>query len=436
MEETHFPNSPTQAAPTEITTNKRMEKTAVNFYRIDYFIQGAFGVFNSLFMSLYFENVQGLDNNQIALLVGLGYLPYLFKPFFGYLIGVTEIKGEHRKYFLIIGGGITLASFIIMSFFPPSSFYWFFLLAFMGAFLGIGLADVTIDAVILDRLQTKNSTAVINQRLFSFLGSQFMGLMYRIFVWDNISNGYWIGLFLVMAIISSFVILLAMNYSDGDVSQKIFSQNSENIQLNPEQYRFWKRTFIIFSIGMILSQLPALFDYSFEPLIVNEFGETGFTKYATVSLTSSLIGILVLPVLYIYRNRVKKYRKAMMILYIAIAVVLWFSLYTRNFSLLLSLSLVVGPISQLFQFAFVSMLIDCTPLTRRSFWYQIYAVIYAGADILFRAIGKAAETSIGYNGLILIIIIGITLAVPVVFLIDPEKFQEVVLQKPLSQEMD
>ncbi|MEN9219439.1 MAG: folate/biopterin family MFS transporter [Thermostichales cyanobacterium BF4_bins_65] len=113
-----------------------------------YFVQGALGIAR-LAVSFFLKDDLGLDPAQVAVLTGLAVVPWTIKPLYGWLSDQVPIGGYRRRPYLWLSGLLGSLSWLAMALWVHHG--WQAMLAMISGSLGIAVADVVVDSLIVER---------------------------------------------------------------------------------------------------------------------------------------------------------------------------------------------------------------------------------------------------------------------------------------------
>jgi PAT family beta-lactamase induction signal transducer AmpG len=134
-----------------------------------YFSQGIIYALATVIINVYLDS-KGVPDLTIGLIIGIVYIPWVIKFFFGWIVDHYIRIG--RKKFIIFGGGLSAVSFIILSFIDPSTALIPFVLITFMASSGIAFLDVAADAWAI-QLSEERERGKINAAMF---GGLFTGM--------------------------------------------------------------------------------------------------------------------------------------------------------------------------------------------------------------------------------------------------------------------
>ncbi|MHA1340903.1 MAG: MFS transporter [Promethearchaeota archaeon] len=145
-----------------------------------YLVQGIYYTFFGMFLPVYLINYLGLEEDIVALVPFVSFIPVISKPLLSILSDRFPIKGFHRKYYATIGSFIFIFSVFTSSFTSPILSFLIFTFLQFGAYLGMALIDVSLDGLMVDQLQTQqdrmNTISIFT--IFSTLGGFITTMFY------------------------------------------------------------------------------------------------------------------------------------------------------------------------------------------------------------------------------------------------------------------
>lgn len=109
--------------------------------------QGFSGSFFKVVGDYYWKDVQKLQPSLVQLYVGLYFIPWVLKPFWGILTDAVPIRGYRRRPYFVAAGVIGTVSGAVVAVrgdLPAAAA----LVCFVGVSASLAIADVTIDACI------------------------------------------------------------------------------------------------------------------------------------------------------------------------------------------------------------------------------------------------------------------------------------------------
>jgi MFS family permease len=411
----------------------------MNLYRGSYFLQGIFGAFVALYISVYFAIVEELTPSQISWMILIGQAPLLLKPVIGRIAEWKAIAGMRRKPYLMLGAILFGGSLFVLSFLSAYSNYFAFIFLFAGVYLGMSFVDVSVDGIVLDRDQGNNYKTVANMQLASIAGSQTIGLLYNFYIADNVHTGAWGYVFAGIAVFAIPILILSLFYKEKQDSTEIQTpldtQKEESTPVDksktdtPANYKTgidpaMRRVMLYFFTFLVLMNFIGIVDFLVEPYIVRVFGDAVFRSYGNLYLISYLAGVAMILVLYKYRSWVGPRRNIFIIISGTSSMLYLMALISKVLILIYITTVFMIIFSQVLYFCYVSLLIDCTPKANRAFWYQIYAVTVAGSRLAFKSLGPLFGQWFSDEGAFWLVIPVTICIIPILLKIDVKVFQK------------
>ncbi|KAJ8905455.1 hypothetical protein NDN08_001962 [Rhodosorus marinus] len=115
-----------------------------------YFSQGALGI-SRLAASFFFKDSLGLSPAEMAAFTGLGTLPWMIKPFYGFLSDSLPLFGFRRKSYLVLSGLLGAASWLVLGTAVDTTAQA--VTAFLLASMGVAISDVVADSLVVERVR-------------------------------------------------------------------------------------------------------------------------------------------------------------------------------------------------------------------------------------------------------------------------------------------
>ena len=134
-----------------------------------YFSQGIIYALATVIINVYLDS-KGIPDTLIALIIGIAYLPWVFKFIFGGVVDNFIKVG--RKKFVLIGGATSATGFFILSFIDPEIALIPFTVVLTVGSCGIAFLDVAADAWAIE-LSEEKERGKINAAMF---GGLFFGM--------------------------------------------------------------------------------------------------------------------------------------------------------------------------------------------------------------------------------------------------------------------
>ncbi|NHI91356.1 MAG: MFS transporter [Candidatus Lokiarchaeota archaeon] len=301
-----------------------------------YLVEGfiAYAIYNAL--SYYLGYVLGINSILIGIVGSIGIIPFLLKIVIAPLTDKYSLPifSDKKKSYLFIGiifNGIFLALFSI----DILNFFVFFAIIFFLQSLGFVIMDVTVDSL---AVLIKKDSHDVSISIVMFLGTLVGGALV-FFVIGVFQYSYGLG-FIIVGILS--LCLLPVIFF-----MKLPPNLNESTDVNFGEIRviFKEKKFQLIIIFAFLFNIDGgLLEFTLEPYLGRAFGaslvDVGILYI--ISFLSSIIGIILL---YIYRNKLNKFKLFIFISY-----------YMAFMSLTLCIAIFTSLVSfQLFLFIYILM---------------------------------------------------------------------------------
>mgnify|MGYP006278341541 FL=1 len=255
----------------------------VYFYA--YFVSNLITIFISVYLPVYFFNILNVDKLELAIVQVFAYSVLLLKPFIAFYFDKNHSK---IKLITILSSYGIIFSFAFLLFFLSSLFLF-------GIFLGLGfifscLMDVSIDKFLLEnpKQQKRLDKKVMVVQAGSIIGTIFINSVFLAVVRDIFIFSSW-SLFFIILVLSTLPLgVVIFQLKNSKISFK--SSSSENITKIDN-----KRIFLM-CIFVFLAYADKLYEYPFEPWILEKFGETNFILFIQLLIILvfiNLIGIII-----------------------------------------------------------------------------------------------------------------------------------------------
>ncbi|NEP45957.1 MAG: folate/biopterin family MFS transporter, partial [Okeania sp. SIO2H7] len=121
-----------------------------------YFVQGVLGL-SRLAVSFFLKDDLGLSPTQVSAMMGVVMLPWVIKPFFGFMSDGVPILGYRRRPYLILAGISGMLAWVSMATWVHSA--WAATGAIALSSLAIALSDVIVDSLVVERARTESQAA-------------------------------------------------------------------------------------------------------------------------------------------------------------------------------------------------------------------------------------------------------------------------------------
>lgn len=124
-----------------------------------YFVQGIIGLSN-LAVTFYYKDTLHLSPSELSFISSLTVIPWLIKPFYGYISDTFPLFGYKRKIYLILSGIISSLGWFGMSQLvlqlQDINSKWIAILLLNMTSLGMAFSDVLVDALVVSLSQNEN----------------------------------------------------------------------------------------------------------------------------------------------------------------------------------------------------------------------------------------------------------------------------------------
>ena len=181
-----------------------------------YFLLGFSFAFPSI--SIRYFLMSFTSPSQMAAMMGIFALPWVFKPIYGFVSDTYTINGYRRKPYMMIGAYFSAIMWVILPFSPKDEFLVSVCMTF--ASLGLCIADVMADSLLVEvarQEKTENKGIVQSYSwIFRFLGG-LVGSILGAVAYDGL--GY-VGVFHLTSIIPCVITLLALVIPENETVQK------------------------------------------------------------------------------------------------------------------------------------------------------------------------------------------------------------------------
>ena len=118
-----------------------------------YFVQGALGL-SQLAISFYFKDVLEVGPAQLAAFLGIASIPWTIKPLYGWISDTYPIAKYRRRPYLLLSGVMGCLSWLALATIATS--VWTATAAIVAGSMSIALADVIVDALVVERTREED----------------------------------------------------------------------------------------------------------------------------------------------------------------------------------------------------------------------------------------------------------------------------------------
>ncbi len=264
-----------------------------------YFVEGIASILTSAFLPVYLIVFIGLDITIVALYSVLAFIPWTFKPIWGFISDKYSItllgRDLRRKPYIILGSVLNFSLLPFLVVIDPFNgilyvTVWFF------QNLGWSMLDTCVDALSVENETTKRNLLSMVLWIGSYLGTLFAGFgIGSILMAGNFVTGFVIG-----ALVSTITILFVIFAPEREVSEakdvtidnikEFFSKDNLKDIFSNQRFVIWGLIFAAFyniDSGMT--------DFFFEPWMVQKFGATIYQvgQFAAVTSIFAIIGAVI-----------------------------------------------------------------------------------------------------------------------------------------------
>lgn len=403
-----------------MTSTKNSAKYDMWLYRCNYGIQGLFLAFMSTFFPIYLTNVALFTPLQITQFVFITQFPLLLKPLFGVIN--DKMVSVHPRFpfqMLFLSLGSYVVAMILLGALLATINNIIITVFILVVYLSYSLFDTIIDFIIVSKQKNDNATTVANMQFFSRVGNLIISQVYLLTIGTNISGGPWMVFFITFAIAGSGFLLVALLHPQ-KMAIPVKTPPTPSLQEPSKNLTPIERKLVLLMIGYCIGfQIPTLMDYVVEPYLVAKFSAEGFNLYTSVLIYSSLATLPIYFFLTRFRAWVYPRRVQLVVISGLYAVANWIVLGLIPLSALLVMAVFTGLMDHIVYFAFLSILIDSTPHTRKATYYQTFAFIHSVAGLVFRALGPLMFAQLGVTSFILVGIFVLGFLLPIILMMRP-----------------
>ncbi|MBD2776371.1 folate/biopterin family MFS transporter [Iningainema tapete] len=139
-----------------------------------YFVQGILGLAR-LAVSFFLKDELGLNPTQVAALIGIGVLPWVIKPLFGFMSDGLPIFGYRRRPYLVLSGILGAISWVSLATIVHTASSAAAAIA-LGS-LGIAVSDVIADSIVVERARAESQAKAGSIQSLCWGTSAFGGLI-------------------------------------------------------------------------------------------------------------------------------------------------------------------------------------------------------------------------------------------------------------------
>lgn len=181
-----------------------------------YFLLGFSFAFPSI--SIRYFLMSFTTPSQMAAMMGIFALPWVFKPIYGFVSDTYTINGYRRKPYMMIGAYFSSMMWVILPFSPKDEFLVSVCMTF--ASLGLCVSDVMADSLLVEaaRQENEENKGIVQSYswIFRFTGG-LVGSILGAASYDGL--GY-VGVFHLTSMIPCVIVLLALVIEEKEIVQK------------------------------------------------------------------------------------------------------------------------------------------------------------------------------------------------------------------------
>jgi len=255
-----------------------------------YFVEGIASVLTSGFLPVYLFIFVGLDAVSVALYSAIAFIPWLFKPIWGFISDKYSIKlfgrDLRRRPYIALGSVLNFALLPFLVIIDPfnGGLYvtvWFF------QNLGWSMLDTCVDALSVENETTRRNLLSMFLWIGSYLGTLFAGFgIGALLMSGNFLTGFVVGA--LVSIITLFFVAFAPE-KDVSVERHVTMDDIKDF-FNKENLKdlFTNQRFVIW--GLIFAAFynidAGMTDFFFEPWMIDKFGATIYQVGAFIAVTN------------------------------------------------------------------------------------------------------------------------------------------------------
>jgi MFS family permease len=301
-------------------------------------------------------------------------------------------------------------------------------------YLGYIVINVIVSAILLDSDRAKNYKIVSNLQLFAQIGSLSSILIYLLLI---SATNYTIFLYILIAIGIVFLIVAWKYIPPQNQPFRPSPQlATPTASLPADHKRLFTTTILLIVLLCIFTRVNSMASFLFSPWLVTTFGSANFTLYQIVMFVMGVVSIGFLGLVVRWANFIGQHRIHLIIFTGVFFVMNWLVIAWGSFLAILIITSFTTLLEVLLSFSLLTIIIDGTPRTNRTFWYQTYSGVMVGATILFNVLGIVISAASNDTVIYVLIAILIAVNIPILLRLHITKFKETftVSQSPDSQQ--
>ncbi len=233
-----------------------------------YFVQGILGLAR-LAVSFFLKDDLGMGPAEVSALMGIASIPWMVKPFFGFLSDGLPIFGYHRRPYLILSGLLGVGSWVAMATGVHSATAATAAIA-LGS-LSVAMSDVIVDSLVVERARGESVSAAGSLQSLCWGASAIGGLITAYFSGALLQQFDVKTVFLITAtfplIVSAVAWLIAEERSEGRSEWAEVKAQVGQLKAAVSQKSIWLPTAFLFLWQAMPSGESAFFYFN-----TNELG--------------------------------------------------------------------------------------------------------------------------------------------------------------------
>ena len=188
-----------------------------------YFVQGVLGL-SRLAVSFFLKDDLGLSPTQVSAMMGVVMLPWVIKPFFGFMSDGVPILGYRRRPYLILAGLSGTLAWVSMATWVHSA--WAATGAIALSSLAIALSDVIVDSLVVERARKESQEVAGSLQSLCWGTSALGGLLTAYFSGSLLEIVSVQAVFGITACFPLIVALVAGLITESPISQEELENNA------------------------------------------------------------------------------------------------------------------------------------------------------------------------------------------------------------------
>jgi MFS family permease len=407
----------------------------IRFYPLvssTYFVEGIASILTSAFLPVYLIVFVGLDITTVAIYSVIAFIPWTFKPIWGFISDEYSItlfgRNLRRRPYIVIGSVLNFALLPFLVIIDPFDgvlyvAVWFF------QNLGWSILDTCVDALSVENETTKRNLLSMFLWIGSYLGTLFAGFgIGSILMAGNFVTGFVFG-----ALVSTITILFVIFAPEREVT-KAKSVTIDNIKgfFSKDNLKdiFSNQRFVIW--GLIFAAFynidSGMTDFFFEPWMVAKFGATIY-QVGQFSAVTSIFAIVGAIVGWLFGDRIRQvgHKKVLSIALLCFAIGYILSSFVNTLMELyyvwVFLFLAVG----FGRVALIAIFMDITSPRIAGVMFAFYMAFLNIGTLIGRGLAGVVVPPLGMEGTFFLVALFMILLIIPANLINTEKAREFYL---------